>query len=269
MFSKCAVEITPQTEAKRRIKEAAAHLAKYARLGSYFKVSWDAKEEGKIEPIQVNADKIRRIFDLNQLVGTHGQDGIDQGDEDLLEYEPQSTNPIYKFIDILLGGTTDTGLDGYVTKFKALLVPFIRFMFIMHIDSELEMDKASNTRPKAVKFQGYADDCFARFVELFGDEGMSNYWHCYGSGHFYELMHLWGNLVRFRNEGAEALNLDLKMRFLKHTQRGGSKGWGASRTTGDKAGGLGWWLMRRYIWLTGLAWDALGKTWDAEVYVCG
>jgi hypothetical protein len=106
----------------------------------------------------VNADKIRRIFDLNQLVGTHGQDGIVQGDEDLLEYEPQSTNPVYKLIDILLGGTTDTGLDGYVTKFKALLVPFIRSMFIMHIDSELEMDKASNTRPKAVKFQGYMAD---------------------------------------------------------------------------------------------------------------
>jgi hypothetical protein len=57
------------------------YLAKYARLGSYFKVTWDAKEVGKIEPIQVNAHKIRRVFDTNQLVGTHGQDGIDQEDD--------------------------------------------------------------------------------------------------------------------------------------------------------------------------------------------
>jgi len=96
-------------------------------------------------------------------------------------------------------------------------------------------------------------------VEFFGDTGMTNYWHCYGSGHFYELMHHWGNLQRFRNKGAEALNIDLKMRFLKHTQRGGSKGRGVSRQQASRSEGLGKWLQRRYMWLNGLAWELLGE----------
>ena len=166
---------------------------------------------------------------------------------------------MFQVIDILLGGTENAVMEKYVASFKAVLVPYCRSQHIQHCPLEFPMDPTTNTRPKAVRYQKYADQCFKLFVELFGDMGMTNYWHCYGSGHFYELMHYWGNLQRFRNEGAEALNIDLKMRFLKHTQRGGSKGRGVSRQQASRSEGLGKWLQRRYMWLTGLAWTLLGE----------
>jgi hypothetical protein len=51
---------------------------------------------------------------------------------------------------------------------------------------------------------------------------VSNYGHDLWSGHFYEYMKIYGNLMRFAQDGVEAVNLDLKIRFLKHSQRGKS-----------------------------------------------
>ena len=55
--------------------------------------------------------------------------------------------------------------------------------------------------------------------------------------------------------------MDLKCRFLKHTQHGGAKG-GKAGTKGagraQRIEGLAKWLQRRYMWLTGLAWGVVG-----------
>jgi len=258
LFGKC-VRHFAKAVADPRMKAAAKKLAAYARLGNYFKVRYSEEDGTKLAPIQLNGDKIRRVFALTHLVGVDGANGVDPDSDEILGWDVKADNCLFQVIDELLGGSGNADMEQYITSFKALLVPYCRSQHIQHIPEEFPMDTATNTRPKAVRYQKYADQCFKLYVELFGDTGMTNYWHCYGSGHFYELMHHWGNLQRFRNEGAEALNIDLKMRFLKHTQRGGSKGRGVSRQQASRSEGLGKWLQRRYMWLTGLAWELLGE----------
>jgi hypothetical protein len=261
LFGKCAKEFA-KSVAEARINETAVKLADYARLGKYFRVrfSVEDKKDG-LDPIQLNGDKIRRVFDLPHLLGVHGQEGVDPDGDELLHWPAAADNPLFQVIDVLLGGSSNGAMEAYILSFKRLLVPYCRSQHIQHSPVEFDMCPVTHIRPKAVQYQNFADECFGMYVELFGEVGMTNYWHCYGSGHFYELMHLWGNLQRFRNEGAEALNLDLKMRFLKHTQRGGSKGRGAigCRLQATRSEGLGKWLQRRYMWLTGLAWKLLGE----------
>ena len=71
-------------------------------------------------------------------------------------------------------------------------------------------------------------------------------------------MNLYGNLMRFCQEGVEAVNLDLKISFLKHSQKGGAKGnckkkkkgW---RKNGDQAEGVVNWVCRRFCWISGIA----------------
>jgi hypothetical protein len=69
-------------------------------------------------------------------------------------------------------------------------------------------------------FQAHIDKAGHILIGLRGKEAVSNYGHDLWAGHFYQFMKIYGNLMRFAQDGVEAVNIDLKIRFLKHSQKG-------------------------------------------------
>ena len=268
LFNKC-YETVQGTGAVDRMKRAAEYLTKNAKLGGSFKVRFDdekdekpgsksKKTNKKLEGWSISATKISRVFNLFQQVCGSGEElPLEQR-----EFRPNC--PLFHVVDLLFGGIDDADVRQFSADFKLFLVAYTRSLYIMKSPDEYEVDE-EGLRPQAIKFQQFADTAFDLHMKLWGDNGMTNYFHLYGCGHMYEFMTKWGNLLRFRNEGAEAFNLDLKCRFLKHTQHGGAKG-GKAGTKGAGSArmieGLAKWLLRRYMWLTGLAWDIVG---DADI----
>ena len=87
----------------------------------------------------------------------------------------------------------------------------------------------------------------------------TNYFHYLGSGHIVWLTKIYGNLWRFRNEGAESQNGTLSLRYNKFNNRGGNKGNNKDKEKNQKCDPfqvLGSWMARLTMWHLGLG-DAL------------
>ena len=54
------------------------------------------------------------------------------------------------------------------------------------------------------EFQCIADDMLAKWLDLVGYDGLSNYIHMLGAGHIRYYLVKWENLNRFQNQGWEA-----------------------------------------------------------------
>ncbi len=68
------------------------------------------------------------------------------------------------------------------------------------------------------------ENCYAALMQIAGMKGCTNYFHLLGSGHIILLTRRYGNLWRWRNEGAESQNGTLSLRYNKFNNRGGKKG---------------------------------------------
>jgi hypothetical protein len=71
------------------------------------------------------------------------------------------------------------------------------------------------------KFQDNIDDFFAIWIELFGDEGITNYIHMLGSGHILYFMKKYGCLYLYSQQGWESLNNTIQTFIHQSSQRGG------------------------------------------------
>ena len=266
LFNKC-YETVKGAAAVDRMKGAAEYLSLNAKLGGSFKVRFDDENEESragskrkktnkvLAGWSISATKISRVFNLYMQVCSSGAQELP-----LEEREFRGDCPLFKVVDLLFGGIDDGDVRQFSADFKLFLVAYTRSLYIMKSPDEYEVNE-QGLRPQAIKFQRFADTAFDLHMRMWGNNGVTNYFHLYGCGHMYEFMTKWGNLLRFRNEGAEAFNLDLKCRFLKHTQHGGAKGGKAGSTGAGRAQrieGLAKWLQRRYMWLTGLAWGVVG-----------
>ena len=95
------------------------------------------------------------------------------------------------------------------------------------------------------------DDFGELWIELFGREGQTNYFHMLQSGHFAYFMTKWSNLYRYEQQNWEAFNAQLKYFYFNRTQRGGhcQKGGG----TASKLDPVARWVQRLIMWRTGKA----------------
>ncbi len=72
--------------------------------------------------------------------------------------------------------------------------------------------------------EGYIERAYKNLLQIAGIEGLTNYFHYFGSGHIVWLTRTYGNLWRYRNEGVESMNGVLSLRYNKFNNRGGNKG---------------------------------------------
>ena len=109
------------------------------------------------------------------------------------------------------------------------------------------------------------DRAYRKLLDIAGIEGLTNYFHYFGSGHIIWLTRKYGNLWRFRNEGVESMNGVLSLRYNKFNNRGGNKG---SHLDGinekcDAFEVLGSWMARLSMWQLGLG-DAIFRIPEPE-----
>ena len=98
-------------------------------------------------------------------------------------------------------------------------------------------------------FSNLCDRFFSKWVGLKGRDGITNYIHMLGAGHFTYYLRKWRNLYRFSQQGWEALNAQIKAFFFRRTQRGGHGGRQGQRNSKVKPIGL--WLQRKLFFLSG------------------
>ena len=81
-------------------------------------------------------------------------------------------------------------------------------------DGNYEKKDGDYKKEELKSFVEHADNFFQLWVELYGHQGITNYIHMIGSGHFEEYMAKWGNLNKYFQQGWEALNALIKLFFL-------------------------------------------------------
>jgi hypothetical protein len=102
--------------------------------------------------------------------------------------------------------------------------------------------------------EGYIDRAYQKLLQIAGIEGLTNYFHYFGSGHIVWMTRIHGNLWRHRNEGVEGMNGVLSLRYNKFNNRGGNKG-RSKDGINEKCEAfevLGSWLSRLIMWQLGL-----------------
>jgi hypothetical protein len=99
--------------------------------------------------------------------------------------------------------------------------------------------------------QDFGDKFYALRIQLFGFDGITNYIHMVGAGHFKHYLIKYRNLYRFSQQGWEAYNHLIKSFFYRRTQRGGSKGRG-SDLKASKMEPIAKWIVRNLFWQQGL-----------------
>jgi len=70
-------------------------------------------------------------------------------------------------------------------------------------------------------FQDCMDDFFELWVELYGEEGITNYIHLLGSGHILYFLKKHGCLYLYSQQGWESLNNKIQAFIHQNTGRGG------------------------------------------------
>jgi len=77
------------------------------------------------------------------------------------------------------------------------------------------------TEEETDHFQDLIDDFFEAWVDIFGDEGITNYIHMLGSGHILYFMKTYGCLYLYSQQGWESLNSTIQTFIIQNSQRGG------------------------------------------------
>lgn len=118
------------------------------------------------------------------------------------------------------------------------------------------MTKSADYEPGDIDIlEGYIDRAYTKLLEISGIEGLTNYFHYFGSGHIIWMTRIYGNLWRHRNEGVEGMNGVLSLRYNKFNNRGGNKG-RSKDGINEKCEAfevLGSWMSRLIMWQLGLA----------------
>ncbi len=112
---------------------------------------------------------------------------------------------------------------------------------------EILRSKEDLSKEEVNQFQLHVDIFFQHYMDLVGQEGITNYFHMLGSGHISDYLLICGNLYIHSQQGWEAFNSFLKVFYFRRTSRGGGKG-----SQGNRIRQLARWLARRLVWNSGM-----------------
>ena len=118
------------------------------------------------------------------------------------------------------------------------------------------------TNDQIFEYQKHADLFYRDWIELYGDDGITNYAHYIGSGHIGEYLLHWRNLTNHSQQGWEAFNSAFKSFYFNRTQRGGAvnRGQGARSRLRPMAR----WIQRRMVFMLGYDLETMRAEMDAR-----
>ncbi len=96
-------------------------------------------------------------------------------------------------------------------------------------------------------FQNAADDFFKLWIKLHDIDGITNYIHMIGAGHFKYYLQKHGNLYKFSQQGWESLNSLIKQFYYRRTQQGGYSG--IKNKENSRILPIVKWMQRKLWWL--------------------
>ncbi len=114
---------------------------------------------------------------------------------------------------------------------------------------ELARQKEDFSDEDIQAFSDLCDRFFLKWVAFKKRDGMTNYIHMIGAGHFTYYLRRWRNLYRYSQQGWESLNAQIKSFFFRRTQRGGFGGTLEQRNS--KVEPIAKWIQRKLFFLTG------------------
>jgi hypothetical protein len=197
----------------------------------------DKKGNTKLLPFKMNYDTSKKIFNMKTLPG------------------------LYELIDIAVVSEEDNN------NWRAFIVSYLNCM-----------DKVTSSKEYTPKDIDELDVLCKKMYHLLvttigGLEACTNYFHIIGSGHVVWMAREYGNLWRYRNEGVEAFNKIVSLRYNKFNKRGGYKKTraGDEKRKCNEFWSLGQWLGRWSLWHLGYA-DAMQhdtqNMTDVELNLC-
>ncbi len=92
-----------------------------------------------------------------------------------------------------------------------------------------------------------ADNFFKGWIELHGPDGVTNYIHMLGAGHFKYFLLKHRNLYKFSQQGWESLNSLIKQFYFRRTQQGGFCG--VRDQENSRILPIVKWMQRKLWWL--------------------
>jgi hypothetical protein len=95
-------------------------------------------------------------------------------------------------------------------------------------------------------FQDKADEFFINWIELNNKDGVTNYIHMLGSGHFKHFLTQHRNLYAYSQQGWESLNSLIKQFYFRRTQQGGNSG--TRDTKNSRIIYIIKWVQRKLYW---------------------
>ena len=177
----------------------------------------------------------------------HSKDSDGQLKLESLQVRNQTVRKMLDSIDIIVEDAAGESDDEFKTKMIFAVASFKEAMKILTTHRSL-------TEEEMERFQDKIDDFYETWIDLFGEEGITNYIHLLGSGHMLYFLKKYGCLYIYSQQGWEDLNNRCQAYLLHNTSRGGygsGQGKGKSYT----------FLIVRFILR-----DLLWKTGDADIY---
>jgi polyhydroxyalkanoate synthesis regulator protein len=177
----------------------------------------------------------------------HSKDSDGQLKLESLQVRNQTVRKMLDSIDIIVEDAVGDSDDEFKTKMIFAVASYKEAMKILTTHRSL-------TEEEMERFQDKIDDFYETWIDLFGEEGITNYIHLLGSGHMLYFLKKYGCLYIYSQQGWEDLNNRCQAYLLHNTSRGGygsGQGKGKSYT----------FLIVRFILR-----DLLWKTGDADIY---
>jgi reverse gyrase len=102
-------------------------------------------------------------------------------------------------LDIIIEHSWPEQSHATQSKLIIAITNYRNAMKLLTVHRELSKDENE-------QFQDYVDDFFEIWIEVFGDEGITNYIHMLGSGHILYFMKKYGCLYLYSQKVWESLN---------------------------------------------------------------
>jgi hypothetical protein len=206
---------------KDRYIQAMEHAFQTKILGSdsspshwKLKYSKEAGRDYKIEPVQVKNRIARRILDN---------------------------------VDVLLEAAFSDQNEDFRSKVLETISWYREAMKLLLLHRELTEDEGE-------RFQDLIDDFYSSWIDLFGEEGITNYIHMLGSGHMLYFIKKYSCMYLYSQQGWESLNNKIQTFIHQNTQRGGFG-------SGEGSGKSCIFPLVRYVLR-----DLLWKTYEADQF---
>jgi len=121
---------------------------------------------------------------------------------------------IVKNLDIIIEHSWPEHDHATKSKLIIAITNYRKAMELLTVHRELDEEEIE-------QFQDYVDDFYEIWIEVFGDEGITNYIHMLGSGHILYFMKKYGCLYLYSQQGWESLNNTIQAFIHQNAQRGG------------------------------------------------